>query len=143
VRLPEGPAYLAVEPTLERRGSRRPAHRVDLQPARALDAAVSQRDIGKLPAHVLDLSQGGFGAEAHRPIPGPHGSRVHWSLVLADVKVFVEATVRHTRMGDEGVRIGLQFKDVTPILENELMRAMEQLKEQLGDAPDGKTADGA
>lgn len=131
VPLPEGPAYLAVEPKLERLESRRATNRVHLQPSMLLDAAISQRDFGKLPAHVLDLSQGGFGAQTPNVLAVPNGSRVHCSLVLPDVKVFVDATVRHTRVGDEGIRLGLQFKDVTPILEGELKRAMEMLQQQL------------
>ena len=139
VPLPEGPAYLAIEPKLERLESRRTSNRVHLQPSMLLDAAISQRDFGKLPAHELDLSQGGFGAQAPATVLAvPNGSRVHCSLVLPDVKVFVDATVRHTRVGDEGVRLGLQFKDVTPILEGELKRAMEMLQKQLEDSPDGQ-----
>lgn len=131
VPLPEGPAYLAIEPKLERLESRRSSNRVHLQPSMLLDAAISQRDFGKLPAHVLDISKGGFGAQTPTVLAVPNGSRVHCSLVLPDVKVFVDATVRHTRVGDEGVRMGLQFKDVTPILEGELRRAMEMLQQQL------------
>lgn len=137
VPLPEGPAYLAIEPKLERLDSRRAFNRVHLQPSMLLDAAISQRDFGKLPAHVLDISKGGFGAQTPSVLAVPNGSRVHCSLVLPDVKVFVDATVRHTRVGDEGIRLGLQFKDVTPILEGELRRAMEMLQHQLesGDPP--------
>jgi len=142
VNLPEGIAYLAGAPVLHWDISRRSSERTHLQPSMLLEAAISQRDSGKAsaPVQVLDLSKGGFGVQSQSALDMPKGAHVHCVLALPDVKVFLEATVRHTQVGNEGVRIGLQFSDVTPILEAELQQAMQQIQGRLKAPEAGETS---
>ena len=140
VQLPDGSAYMAEQPVLRLNESRRSSQRLRLDSTPRIDAAIRARHSGNLPVQVLDVSSGGFGAQLSCALNLPDGMRVNCTLDLPEVKVFVEATVRHTRMADGGVRVGLQFSEMTPLLEHEMKLAMEQLSEQLQRAAEDHAA---
>ncbi len=132
VQFQEGMAYLAADPVLlVDEAHRRAAPRLQLPPAHLLEAAIAQRDMGKLPVQVIDISRMGFGAQIEAPTEMPDGMRVHCSLDLPDIKVFVSATVRHTHTEGSGVRVGLQFSEIAPVVQNELNRAVSELEHRL------------
>jgi c-di-GMP-binding flagellar brake protein YcgR len=131
VELHDGKAYLAEQPTLVLDETGRAAYRVQVPQEKLLEFDITERDLGRLPAQVLDISRHGMGAQLPAQSEVADGVRVHCSLDLPDVKVFVEATVRHARTADDGVRVGLQFSEIAPVIQAELNRAVLQLERQL------------
>jgi c-di-GMP-binding flagellar brake protein YcgR len=133
LQLQAGKAYLGARPMLTfDETHRRVTPRLQLPADHKFEAAIVRRDMGTVPAQVVDISRMGFGAQIDTPPADmPDGTRVHCSLDLQDLKVFVSATVRHTRAADSGVRVGLQFAEVAPAIQGELNRAVTELERQL------------
>lgn len=137
LQLADGPAYVLEHPEIVQDEQRRAAYRVILPSALRLEAALASRNSYDMPARVVDISSLGFGAHVSRPVALPDGVRVDCALTLPDVNIYVEATVRHHETAAGMTRVGLQFSEITPLLESELSRAVFQLERRLirGDQP--------
>jgi c-di-GMP-binding flagellar brake protein YcgR len=131
VQLPDGPAMLADQPILRVDKQRRAAYRVHLPAAQLLQVAIDGGDGKALQARVVDLSILGFGARVELPLTLDEGIAVRCRISLPDLDLDAEATVKH-RVREAGVtRLGMQFKDLTPAMEQTLNRAVLKLERMI------------
>ena len=131
VQLPDGPAFLANQPLLLIDKQRRAAYRVHLPAAQLLQAAIDSGDGKGLNAHVVDISVLGCGARLKFPPAFEEGVVVRCRISLPELDLNAEALVRHKVREPNATRLGLQFKDLTPAMEQTLARAVVKLERMI------------
>jgi len=131
VQLPDGPAFLANKPILRVDKQRRAAYRVHLPSMQVLQAAIASGDGDEMEARLVDISILGFAARMPKPVPLDEGVTVRCRISLPDLDLEAEATVRHNVREGSETRLGLQFKDLNPALEQTLNRAVVKLERMI------------
>jgi c-di-GMP-binding flagellar brake protein YcgR len=131
VQLPDGPAFLANKPILRVDKQRRAAYRVHLPSMQDLQAAIADDDGKELDARLIDISILGFGARVPAPVPFAEGVTVRCRISLPDLDLNAEATVRHNVREMGATRLGMQFKALSPAMEQSLNRAVVKLERMI------------
>ena len=131
VVLPDGPAWLASRPRLLRDMERRVAYRVRIPTRAPLSAMIADADGADLHARILDISHLGFCATIPLALEVETGLVVKSRLMLPDMEVAAEASVRHFAVTPEGTRLGFQFVGLERPLATALQRNVVRLEREL------------
>jgi c-di-GMP-binding flagellar brake protein YcgR len=110
---------------------RRAAFRVKIPDPGWLTATIVNPEGERIGALVMDLSRMGMGAQLPAGVVIQQGAQLHCKLEFEEMTVDTQATVRHCAPDPRSTRLGLEFTDVTPLLDSILNRAVFRLQRYL------------
>ena len=124
------PAYRATLPSRVRYFERRGSYRLTIPPELKLPPALFSAAAGPLAGRLVDISRDGAGTLVEQA-EADVGAELACTFALPDARFSAEVEVRSARNGEDGMRLGLEFRSLDPSQRAAVDRAIAALERTL------------